>query len=134
MEAIDLGCAMTRAWWPQVMLAWLAVFLPITLCAAILFHGMPTVAFLVMWLFKPLYDRAVLEVLGRAVFGEHPQVRDVLRAALRSPGLLASLTVLRFDPARAFKLPVAVLERLRGREASQRIRVLRGRSSGAVSS
>ena len=128
MEAIDLGCAMARTWWRPILAAWLPFYLGATLLLHLAFHGNPAAAIFALWWLKPLFDRAVLEVLSRAAFGEHPGVRDVLAAVWKSPGLIASLTYYRFDLARSFNLPIWHLERLRGRAASRRARALHGRS------
>lgn len=128
MEAVDLGVAMTRTWWPTAIAAWLPLFALATCVATLVFHDNHGLAIIAIWWLKPLFDRAVLDVLARAVFGERPRLREVIGAALRSPGLLASLTVYRFDLARSFNLPVWHLERLRGRAATRRARALHGRS------
>src|SRR5688572_14122785 len=128
MEAIDLGCAMARTWWRPVLAAWLPLYLGVAVLLHLVFYGNTIAAILVLWWLKPLFDRAILDVLARAVFGEHPGVRDVLKAVWKSPGLLASLTLYRFDLARSFNLPIWHLERLSGRAASRRGRALHGRS------
>jgi hypothetical protein len=128
MEAIDLGCAMARTWWRPVLAAWLPLYLGATVLMHLAFYGNPIAAILVLWWLKPLFDRAALDVLARAVFGEHPGVRDVLKAVWKSPGLLSSLTLYRFDLARSFNLPIWHLERLSGRDASRRANALHGRS------
>lgn len=128
LEAIDLGCAMARTWWKPLLAAWLPLYLGATVLVHFVFSGNYFVAILVLWWLKPLFDRAALDVLSRAVFGERAKVFDVLRSVLRSPGILASLTFYRFDLARSFNLPVWHLERLHGAAATQRARALHGRS------
>ena len=126
-EAMDLGCAMLRRWWRPVITAWLALYIP-TAAAAYLLTGRFGTTLLVLWWLKPLLDRPVLHVLGGAVFGNVPTVWATLRALPRTPGLIASLTLYRFDFARSFNLPVWHLERLRGGEARARARVLHRRA------
>jgi hypothetical protein len=84
----------------------------------------------VLWWLKPLFDRIVLEVLSREVFGESPSLTGVLRAVRDSRGMLASLTIRRFDLARSFDLPVWQLERLTGKAARERARSLQRRTRG----
>ena len=127
-EALDLGCAMARRWWRPVMRAWLGVYLPVAFVLYGVFYAHPIVATLLLWWLKPLFDRAVLEVLSRAAFGDVPGIRDVWRALARSPGILAGLTIYRFDLARSFNLPVWHLERLRGAAARARGQSLRRRT------
>jgi hypothetical protein len=119
-EAMDLGLTMLQRWWRQVYLPHLLVALPLVL----------------VWWLKPVYDRVVLHVLSRAVFGELQSTRAVLAAAkewLRT-GVVQSL-VLRavwFDLNRSFNLPVRQLEGQRGRAARERRGVL-GRRVGSYS-
>lgn len=121
---MDLGCAMLRRWWRPVILAWLAIYVPVAVILLLLLSDTPFLALLLLWALKPLFDRSVLHVLGGAVFGEAPGVWATLRALPRAPGLLASLTVYRFDLARSFNLPIWHLERLRGGAARTRARLL----------
>ncbi len=131
-EAMDLGAAMLRVWWRPVFGAWLAVYVP----AAVLLHAVlyahPTLTMLVLWWLKPAFDRIVLHVMGGAVFGAPPAVRETLRGyfGYARRGLLASLTVYRFDLARSFNLPVWQLEGLSGGAARQRARTLHRRARG----
>jgi hypothetical protein len=70
-------------------------------------------------------------VLGGAVFGERPGAWATLRALPATPGLVASLVPpYRLTLARSFYLPVWHLERLRGREAWARARILDRRARG----
>ena len=133
-EAIDLGFALARATWRRLYGAWAAVYWPVALAAFGLLREHPVAATLLLWWLKPAFDRVALHVLGEAVFGDPPTVRQTLRA-LRSalaPGLLASLTLYRFDAARSFNLPVWQLERQRGGEARRRAALLHRRARGSA--
>ena len=126
-EAMDLGCAMLRRWWRPVIAAWLALYMPAAAAVYLLTDHVGT-TLLVLWWLKPIFDRPVLHVLGSAVFGSVPTAGATLRALPRTPGLIASLTLYRFDFARSFNLPVWHLENLRGGEARTRARVLHRRA------
>jgi hypothetical protein len=129
-EAMDLGFAMARAWMPQVYGAWLAVAVPLYALALVLLPAQW--ATFVLWWLKPALDRVVLHVLANGVFGDLPRVRATLRALPQAlvPGLFASLTWLRFAPARSFNLAVWQLERQRGAAARARMRQLQRRVGG----
>jgi hypothetical protein len=127
-EAMDLGFTMLRRWWQPVYAAHALVFLP--LIGAVILAGWAFnviwLAMLVTWWLEPLYDRIVLHVLSRAVFGEVPTVRQVLQQAgqwLRT-SVFWALTLDRFDLARSFNLPVRQLEGSRRREGRLRKSVL----------
>ena len=136
-EAIDLGLALVQTFWRNLYAAWLVIILPVTLLALALIylpdnHKYQYGMFLLWWL-KPLYDRVLLHVLSRAVFGETVNWRGALRAIpalLRHTGLFRALTWGRFSPWRSFKLPIWQLEGVAGKARSQRLRSLRG--NGAI--
>jgi Domain of unknown function (DUF4129) len=130
-EALDLGFQMARQWWRPIWLAWLTVYLPVAALLLLVFDNKWQAVLILFWL-KPLFDRAVLHTLSRAVFGEIPSTMQTLRAAkdwLR-PGLFWALTFSRFNVARSFTLPVAQLEKQTGRAARKRRAALDGRMRG----
>jgi hypothetical protein len=125
-ESVDLGFCMVRAWRVNLFAAWLSTALPVSaaLCAALWNH--PSIAGLLVWWLKPLFDRVPLYVLSRALFGSIPGTGEVLTVlpALWRRNFLSALTIFRLDPARSFNLPVWQLEGLRGRARMARSRVL----------
>ena len=130
-EAVDLGVTLLRANLGPVYRAWLAVVVPVFVLLQLACFAVPWLAPLLLWWLKPLFDRVVLYVLSRALFGEVPSLAQVLRAL---PGEwwrdgISALSLRRLAPSRSFYLPVSQLERLRGRERRQRLRVLGRRDS-----
>jgi len=132
-EAMDLGLAMLQRWWRQAYLPHLAVGIAAALAGwgLSLWAGKAVVALLFVWWLKPLYDRVVLHVLSRAVFGEAQLPRQVLGAAREwlGTGLAMALTFGRLDTARSFNLPVRQLEGQRARAGRERRGVLGRRVS-----
>jgi hypothetical protein len=131
-EALDLGFQMARGWWRPVWGTWVAVYLPAAALLHAVFHQTLWVAPLVLWWLKPAFDRFVLHVVSRAVFGSPPTVAETLAAwrdVLR-PGLVAGLTFFRIDLARSFNLPVWQLEKQTWRDASARRGALGRRMRG----
>lgn len=131
-EAVDLGFVMVRQWAAPVYAAFLAVFVPVAAALHLVFEERLWLAALLTWWLKPLFDRFALHVVSRAVFGEVPGARMTLAAAreILSPGLLASLTLHRFNLARSLILPVWQLEKSRGRAARERREILGRRMRG----
>jgi hypothetical protein len=132
-EATDLGLAMLQRWWRPVYAAHALVLVPVALILVALGWAFDAVwlAMLVFWWLQPLYDRVVLHVLSRAVFGEAPGVLSVLGSwRVWTKGLFWALTFERIDMARSFNLPVRQLEGSRGREARERRRLLGRRARG----
>lgn len=131
-EALDLGFQMARAWWRQVWGVWLAVYLPIAAALHVAFSDRLWIAIVALWWLKPLFDRFVLHVVSRAVFGSPPAVAETLAAwhDILRPGAIMGLTLFRLDPARSFMMPVWQLEKQTGRAAALRRSALARRMRG----
>ncbi len=133
-EASDLGLAMLQCWWRPVYTVHAVVLAVVSSIALLLGWAFDAVwlAILAIWWLKPLYDRAVLHVLSRAVFGAAPGPRAALRGAREwlGTGLLKALTLDRLDLARSFNLPVRQLEGSRGAEARAGRPGVGGRAAG----
>jgi hypothetical protein len=133
-EAVDLGFALARHHARTVWLSWIAVSLPVFVLlnvGAALIDAM-WLASLLMWWLKPVFDRAPLFVLSRAVFGAVPGVRETLRVQ-RGWGwrsMIGWLTWRRLHPSRSLLMPVDLLEGLTGSRRSERVRVLQRAASG----
>jgi hypothetical protein len=132
-EALDLGCQMARSWWRPVWGVWLAVYLPAAVLLHAVFREQPFIAAIALWWLKPAFDRFVLHVVSRAVFGAPPTVGEALGGwrDILQPGLLAGLFwVQRLSPWRSFTLPVWQLEKQTGRAAHERRDALGRRMAG----
>lgn len=132
-EALDLGQVMLRAWGGSAYRAWLASYWLFGVTLLLVLWAWQDVATMLLWWLKPLFDRVLLFVYSRALFGADTGVREVWRALpgiLRRSGLLAGLTWHRFSLMRSFVLPVWQLEGQRGRQGRARRRVLAARSRG----
>jgi hypothetical protein len=146
-EAVDLGFALVRQWWQPILIAWLLVSLPIVLIiagaafvppllAGAELHGefadvelfsASSIAILLLWWLKPLFERAPLYVLGEAMFGQVPSTRQIIKALPKlywNNGIFASLTWRRLNLGRAFDFPIRQLEGSKGKFAAQRRRAL----------
>ncbi|HEU5176597.1 MAG TPA: hypothetical protein VFU24_04020, partial [Burkholderiales bacterium] len=136
-EAMDLGLTMLQRWWRRVYLPHLLFAVPLMAGAFGVGWWLERawVALLIIWWLKPAYDRVVLHVLSRAVFGELPTTRAVFGAAKEwlGTGLVLAL-VLRPSLARSFNLPVRQLEGQSGRAGRERRAVLGRRVSGYATS
>jgi hypothetical protein len=135
-EATDLGIALVRTHARRIWLAWVIVTLPV-FAALNLAAGLAHVAWLaalLLWWLKPVFDRIVLFVLSRAVFGEVPRLRDTLHAQRTWgwPAIAPWLLWRRFHPGRAMLLAVDLLEGVGGAQRGERVRVL-GRGGGSPS-
>ncbi|MEO6688642.1 MAG: DUF4129 domain-containing protein, partial [Dokdonella sp.] len=133
-EAADLGIALVRTHAARIYAAWIVTTLPIFLLlnAFACLLDWAWLAALATWWLKPLFDRIVLLVASRAVFGNIPSLRETL-VAQRSwgwRGIAPWLLWRRFHPGRAMLLSVDLLEGVTGAQRRERVRVL-GRGGGS---
>ncbi|MEP7156319.1 MAG: hypothetical protein ABI905_11140 [Betaproteobacteria bacterium] len=125
-EATDLGVRLLQRNAGSVYRAWFVFVVPFMLLALTLESVYAWLPLLVVWWFKPLYDRVVLFVLSRAVFGDRVRIVDVAAAwrVWLGSGLFGALTWRRFEFTRAFSLPIFLLEGMKGKRRRQRSKVL----------
>ncbi|WP_064746028.1 hypothetical protein [Lysobacter antibioticus] len=123
-EAAELGMALVRRHAGAIWKPWLLTSLPLLVALNAVGWALDLLwlAGLLMWWLKPWFDRIPLFVLSRAVFGETPDTRQTVRAALRwgARWWLPYLTWRRLGPARSLYLPVDLLEGGSGSEARHR--------------
>lgn len=131
-ESVDLGFSMARQWWRPLWSVWLTLYLPAAFILHVVFWERAWIAMLLLWWLHPFFERGLMHVVGQAVFDAPPGLLQTLRAMRqwRRPGLLATLTFYRLDPARSLMLPVWQLEQQRGRAARQRRKLLGKRLRG----
>ncbi len=127
-EAMELGTALVRRHARAVWRPWTIATLPVfaLLNAAAWAIDALWLAALAMWWLLPLFDRIVLSVLARAVFGEAPGTRQAL-AAVWQGGWRAALSRLgwrRPSPWRSIAMPVEQLEGLSGGMLARRRAVI----------
>ncbi|MCU7827811.1 MAG: hypothetical protein KZQ85_01960 [Candidatus Thiodiazotropha sp. (ex Myrtea sp. 'scaly one' KF741663)] len=130
-EGIDLGFMLARQWFVPLWLLWLVSAVPLMVILTLL-PLTPIVTGVLLWWFKPLYEPPLLYWLGHRLFDERPSWQEMRKhwRHIVLPHLFANLTWRRFSPSRSFVMPVAVLEKLKGKPRTQRIRVL-GRNGQA---
>jgi hypothetical protein len=133
-EATDLGARLLQRHAARVYRPWAVFMVPIMLVCISTITIAPWLGALAIWWLKPLYDRLVLFVLSRAVFGQQVTVADVARHWREWAGrsLFAALTWRRIDFARAFVLPLDLLERLKGKPRRLRNKVLQKNARSAA--
>jgi hypothetical protein len=129
-EAADLGVALVqrhRASLWRCFAPPLAAVLAVALATLEFSTWLPWI--IIFWL-KPWLDRSLLFALSRAAFGQSTRWTDLWRergAVLWRDGL-ATLTLLRLSPWRAYTQPILQLEAQRGKALRQRRNLmLRGR-------
>ncbi|MBZ2188450.1 DUF4129 domain-containing protein [Alcanivorax sp. JB21] len=112
-QAMDLGTQLFRHWWRPLVTLWLLTTLPAMALILLLCGGNLFWAGLLFWWLKPVWERPLLEFNARALFGNPPTLRQLLRdfPAYARPYLFSSLTWRRLSPSRSFNAPVYQLER-----------------------
>lgn len=146
-ESLDLGVALARHGYRSLLYVWLIASLAPSLLIAILLRhwtvpfAMPgetiqfPISLLVIWWFKPIFERALLGCLRRQAFGEPPMPaalwREWLSGCLRWG--LGDLLWRRLSMTRSFLQPVIQLEENGWRSSRRRQRLLR-RQRGRLAS
>jgi hypothetical protein len=121
-EGVDLGLALLQRWRAPVLAAWCVTFVPFATAVLFAPWGSRVAALALLWWLKPLFERTVVFVLSRAMFGAPPSALDVLRE-LRTvwwTGLARTLTLRRLTTTRAVLQPVEMLEGVRGAQRRRR--------------
>lgn len=125
-EAIDFGFLLAREHYGQLVATLCLMTVPVATLMALVFPRQTAWLSLLLWWCKPVFERAIVFVLGRALFGDCPSIRETLAAfaAYGKRDWLLTLSVRRLSPTRSFDLPVTVLEQTSGRERVARLAVL----------
>lgn len=129
-EAADLGIALVRRHAGSVWRTFLPMYVVVVvllLCTAEFAGWLP--GLLIFWL-KPWFDRSLLFILSRAVFGQSTRWKDLWeqRAQVWGGQLLRTLLWRRFSPWRSYTQAIDQLEGQRGgARRKRRDQLLRGR-------
>lgn len=123
-EAVDLGFAMVQHNARWIFPAW-SLFL--IMVASTVWLLMPdnykAYTPLIVWWFKPLYDRVLLHILSHQMFDQRLTTAEVFSAIPRlliRTGLFSALSWRRFSLSRGFNLAIWQLEGLRGKPRRKR--------------
>lgn len=127
-EAIDLGFALVRQHWQALILPYFLLLLLVALPVWLLLpEAYLPIAGLVVWWFKPLFDRLLLYILSHQLFNEQTSLAEAFSALpqlIRHTGLFSGLTYRRFSLSRSYVLPIWQLEGLRGKPLRERKELL----------
>lgn len=125
-EAVDLGCAMVRRDFGRILALWAITVFPVWALIAALMPNDPSLASMIIWWLKPLYDRVPLHHLSRRAFGVEPRLGETLKAwpRLWFTNFLPALLWRRFSFIRSFAMPAQMLEGLRGSAMRKRVKTL----------
>jgi hypothetical protein len=125
--AIDLGTPIAKQHWLRYCCMWLLLAIPVFLLSLFLLDdSLLWLSGIIVWWFKPLFERPILYMLSKHLFGQSIGIIETLRNYKEwlSTGWIYSITVRRFSFARSFLMSVTLLERLTGKQYSQRVGVL----------
>lgn len=122
-KAFDLGCAMALRWWKPLMGFWFVTTFPLFILVCLI---SPIYGPIVLWLCKPLFERGLLFIFSRKVFGEEVTIKQAIANWPRQLAKMwfSSITWRRFSPTRGFDLAVVQLEGLTGESRTRRLSVL----------
>jgi len=127
-EAFDLGRTLIKGGAWSIYRPWLYLTIPYALLVFGICYKSPFLGFFIFWFFLPVFERVIIYVLSRSVFGEYPTCKEVLKAfpSELKKGFISLHIGLRLSLARSFMMPVWQLEGLKGKARSKRLKVLSG--------
>lgn len=126
-QAINLGVALTRAWFWPMFLSWVIPSGLMAILVALVFPSLASwLPVTLVWWLKPLWDRGPLFIASRRLFNEDTSVKMTLKELKRlyPKDMLLWLSFRRFSLTRSYDLPVTCLEGLEGKVRSARLSVL----------
>lgn len=138
-EAIDLGFAMVQVWAKTIYSPWIIVM---AFFGTVIWFIAPFIASffdvdkqwvapLMLWWFKPVYDRFLLYIISQELFSFPVGIWQSLKkmpSLIRNNGLFSGLTYRRFSLSRGFNLPIWQLEGLKGLTRKKRQNLLHSRA------
>lgn len=134
-EAVDLGVALFQRHFGLLVRTWAITVLPVVALLWALTGGGAFLLPLLLFWFKPVFERVPVFVLGRALFASPPTLGAVAKAVPRLWGrhTLVGLFPHRLNPARGILTPVVVLEGVRGKALRERQRLIAQDHGGKAS-
>lgn len=132
-EAVDLGIALVRRDFWRLSGAWWLGMLPVLILLPLLWRH-PFWFALLFWWWVPVSSRLSLFQLSRILFGDRPGWGDLWREFPRAVRRRFFFRMLwaRFSPWRPLTMPVEDLEGLRGKDYTNRCRILMRRGDSSV--
>lgn len=139
-EGVELGLAMLRVWSGPVLRLSLLTIVPFWFVVwFVVWSELAPVAagawlMVGAWWLSPLFERLVVFVLARSMFGDPPGVRQLWDAApaVFLHGAARTLSWKRVAPHRALLHPIDVLEGVRGDQRKRREREISGDGVGVM--
>ncbi len=125
-EAVDLGTALAKRYFHDLFKMGVCGFGPFFLLFALLGWFLPWMLLIVIWWFKPIYDRFYLYYLSRRIFGQEVTVKETWGEwrQLVFKDFFSLLFIRRFVGNRSMTLAVSSLENLKGSKRSKRCAVV----------
>ena len=132
LEAADLGARLCRSSARSVYICYLVAAVPVMVLSTATYELRSWLPVLLIWWFKPWFDRTILFVLARSAFGQSTTLADLWRAQGQVwwRQLLLTLTWRRLSPWRSFTQPVYQLEGHPFSKIRQRVLQIRGKRTG----
>lgn len=123
-SAIDLGFVLAKQFFVRSALLYLVLAVPVFFVLSYFIDS--SYFYLALWWFKPLFERPILFLLSRELFGEKTSFWSVLKSIKQwlIPGLGWILTIRRISPTRGMLAAITLLERPSMKTYSKRASVL----------
>lgn len=133
-ESADSGILLLRQFFRPIYLFFLPTFLLAGISFRFLFTGENLwMAYFTIWWLKPLWDRLILFPLSRLFFNPDTRLRSLRKGMFLFAwkDLLRDLTFTRLSLFRSYRLPMNLLEGLKGQKRKKRVHMLSGEWKGS---
>jgi len=124
--AIDLGVVLGRRFWLRAVVLYLVVAVPVFCFTRLVSDVHYMLPYVILWWFKPLFERPTLYFMSRELFGERVGFWRTIRnwREWGLPGLSWILTIRRISIGRGMYAPITLLEKPSHSEYPKRASVL----------
>jgi len=125
-SSIDLGFSLARHFWFRAFLVYLLVAVPVYCLTLLLGNVSLLLPFLILWWFKPLFERPILYMVSRELFSEPVSIKRTFRDARLwlKPSFFWIITWRRLSVSRGMTAPIMLLEQPKGADYSKRASIL----------
>ena len=149
VQAIDLGMAMARHWFIPLWKIWMLMALPIYLGLYLvgivfsLLYGLNaeaalstvgTIAGIVFWWLKPIFEKPMVTWLGQALFTDPPAIKSTAKTGWKTATAYAFTLLIkkRLSLKRQLILPILMLEKPNHAQFKQRLQILSQGQGGGL--
>lgn len=130
-SSVDLGFSLTRRLWLRAFFLYLLVAVPVYCLTLLLDDKYTFLPYVILWWFKPVFERPILYMVSRELFSEPMSIRRIFRetGSWLKPSFFWITTWRRLSVYRGMTAPIMLLEQPKGNDYSRRASILSSKFS-----